>query len=242
MISFNFNLIFYLYFYTLSFIISLASKKLLKLIEKLVEKGSCSETNTLRTEILSMIFDESRDKNGILEVDCNCNVHNIVTKLLLAVLPSVQVIRKCDCEESNLPYIPVNFNTLHAQGLKQIRSSIVYQNSKRSKCTGCNRFTNVEYQVNPHILFIDVQTFQENPKKVPLKSIEKQLSFSTTNYYLKAVIEFIPSTFGPVGHYVANVARYDRWYCYDDVRKTPSDTSDSSVFPHLLIYVAKNVK
>lgn len=160
--------------------------------------GKNGYTTTLRCEILSQIFKESKNSDGILEMNCNCNTNDIVNKILLPVLPSVQETRECQCKQTGLPYIPINYDILHRLGFKDLEKSFTFKSTKNIKCTECNKKTKVQFQVNPQIVFIDVQTLQEDNQTVLLTEIQKTISFSSTEYKLKAVIEYQPIDYSSV--------------------------------------------
>lgn len=222
--------------------------KLFDLFEKVGENNS-DRAHIIRNEILTNCFKSSYDNEGLLTIDCESNIYNVITTIVRPVFPSVVTMTSCDgCGERKTRYqtiIDIDLKKLQKVKIGQLESCILpslLEDEKRvcPKCAGSQT-------VNNHVstvLFFDVQMLQLHDKtKIGIKSpisfddIPKTIKLKKKKFALKSVIHYIKSyTEGGIGHYIAICHISGKWLIFDDMKLTATPFTSQKVLPHMLLY------
>lgn len=210
---------------------------------QLSKKQKCLLTQ--RNEVLKTIFagtDKMIELDGLISIECDDNVYNIIQKTLPKELHSY--IRKKRCNECTFElsserwFVDINFSQfqhLSIQGLNScLLDCLMSDHTTNCSCGGTLTVVHTEFS---NFVMIDL-TMKSEIVAFALKDIPKTLNVLSIGFKLFACIEYMNPE---AGHYVSHILRNERWERYDDLRNkvTLSDLS-SEIMVQVLFYVKTN--
>lgn len=207
-------------------------------------ENDIEKTHSIRNDLLREYF-QSSFINGLITIDCDSNICNIINSFITPIFPSITTKKVCGCGTvvKKHAIVEIDYEALSVNGVEQLHASIVQRfiTNQSYLCTTCGKEKTVSH-VFGDLIFFDVQTIELNDKTIGISKsicldhVEKIITLNGRDYELMSVIEFIPPLVSKSqGHYVAHCYRETRWYKFDDLQSSYS-FSTRKIVPHTFIY------
>lgn len=210
------------------------------------------KAHDIRNKLLSDVFECDESEDGLITIDCESNIYNMIESLITPIFPSVRTLKTCSgCNKGGFTRVhtvlEIDSKTLSANGISDLQSCILdrFISENKTICKNCNGNKVITNELGI-VIFIDVQTVEFGKEKygisspVSIDEIPKMIELKTNTYELQSVICYQPSYDSKfLGHYTAVCKVDGKWQEFDDTKTETSAYTSYEVRPQTLIYILK---
>lgn len=182
-------------------------------------------------------------KNGLLSVDCNCNINYIIGKLFCENLNSFRKLKKCNIchrtHSSERIFVDFDIDKFALCDMSELNNLLfesLNRDHRQCNCGGKMAFENIVFNT---IITVDLE-LRNNLKSCSIMKLPQDLKLFDNSFKLVGVIEFIgdPKNITSIGHYVCHARRKNlAWERYDNLVATVTKSNVRQIIqPQILFY------